>query len=144
MTADEIIEMWEEDCEIDALNLSESSRRIPLLHAKYLKLLARDKDKLRRYRAAFKALRHEKYSFLINPTQEGLNKGWEIPEKGKLLKAEVDRYLEGDPELIKNELKIDLIEDRVDVLKEIIKKINAMQFIISNMIKDRAFMHGDN
>ena len=45
---EQIIEMWEKDCKIDNTSLDETSRQTPMLHAKYLPLLAESRLQLKR------------------------------------------------------------------------------------------------
>ena len=142
MQIDEILKMWDQDCQINELDLQTSARMIPVLHAKYLKIYQAEKSLLLKYKAMYRRLRLQKYEFLINPTQEGLNNGWEIPPQGKLLKNEANMYLDGDEDLLKLELKANEQEEKVEAIKDIIKSIRERNFIIRNIIEDRKWMEG--
>lgn len=142
MNIEEIESHWNKDSQINETDLSSAAREIPLLHAKYYPIYMKQKMLLHKMRAEYKSLKLQKYEFLINPDEEGLEKGWEIPAQGRLLKNEVNTYLEGDKDLIKAELKIGVQEEKVNFLKSIIDTLNSRNFIIKNMIDDRKFMAG--
>ena len=142
MQTTEILKLWEEDCKINELDLQQSAREIPELHAKYIKLYQIEKSLLIRLRIAAKRLRLQKYEFLINPTEEGMKLGWEIPPQGKLLKNEANLYLEGDKDILKLELQVNEQDEKVELLKDIIKAIRERNFIIRNIIEDRRWMEG--
>lgn len=138
----DILDAWEEDCKIDELDLQESARIIPQLHSKYLRIYTAEKSEMLRLKGAYKRLKLRKYEFLINPDEEGVKMGWEIPAQGKLLKNEVGLYLEGDKDLLSLEFKSNEQEEKVEVLKDIMRTIRERNFIIRNIIEDRKFMEG--
>jgi Recombination, repair and ssDNA binding protein UvsY len=144
MKLEEIEEIWSNDCVIDETKLSYEAGSIPRLHAKYYKIYVREKMLLHKHKMDYKNLKFEKYEFLINPTEEKMNEGWKIPASGKILKNEVNNYLEGDGLLLSLELKINIQEEKVSFLKSILDSIHTRNFIISNMIKDRSFMAGEH
>ena len=142
MNIEEIEEHWNQDSQIDETDLAKSARNIPILHAKYYPIYMKQKMLLIKMRTEYKSLKLAKYEFYINPDEEGLEKGWEIPPQGRLIKSEVNTYLEGDKDLIKAELKIGIQEEKVNFLKSIIDTLNGRNFVIKNMIDDRRFMSG--
>ena len=141
MTVEEIMESWVKDAPIDETNLSESARSIPILHTKYYPLYSKEKVKLAAMRLRLKKLKHEKEEFLNNPTEEDFARGWNYPDR-KILKGDVRPYLEGDDDILKAELKIAAQSEVVDMLQDILRQIGNRNFIITNMIKDRDFLHG--
>jgi hypothetical protein len=143
MTLEEIEDEWREDSRIDTSDLTRTLTRIPELHSKYYKVYVRSRMILNKTKAAYKRLKLEKYEFYTNPTEEGFDRGWELPAQGKILKNEVQSYLEGDNDLIEIELKIGMHEEKVSFLKSILDSIHGKNWIINNIIKDRAFMHGE-
>jgi len=143
MKIEEIEELWKVDCEINVLDLSKATSDIPKLHSKYYSLYNRERTLLIQLRIAYKKLKFDKKEFLINPTQDRIEEGWEIPSRGKILKTEVNDYIDGDDQLLKLELKIGLQDEKVEFLKDIIKTINARNFLIKNIQDDRRFMAGE-
>ena len=60
----------------------------------------------------------------------------------KLLKTDVDKYLDSDPELAKYKQKVDYIQTVVDFLDRTIKQISNRGFQIKNAIDWRKFTSG--
>lgn len=141
MTDEEIMDMWVKDAPIDETDLFGSARAIPILHTKYYPEYYYAKIKLARLRIALKKLKHSKEEFLINPTKEDFDRGWEFPDR-KLLKGDIRPYLEGENDVLKLELQISAQQELVEMLQDILKQISNRNFIINNMIKDRDFIHG--
>ncbi len=142
MKLEQIEEMWSEDCIINTVNLTEETIKIPKLHSKYYSILLKERMILSKYKADYKRLKLEKYEFLINPTEDKIKLGWKLPAQGKLLKNEVNQYLEADDLLIEQELKLGFQEEKVAYLKSIIDSINVRNFLIKNILEDRRFMNG--
>lgn len=142
MKIEEIESLWSEDSIITDIDLSREASKIPQLHAKYYQIYIREKMILLKYRNEYKKLKLEKHEFLINPTEDKFNDGWKLPAQGKILKNEINTYLDGDDLLLQQELKIGIQEEKVTFLKSIIDSINTRNFIIKNMIEDRRFMSG--
>lgn len=142
MKLEQIEEMWSEDCIINTVNLTEETIKIPKLHSKYYSILLKERMILSKYKADYKRLKLEKYEFLINPTEDKIKLGWKLPAQGKLLKNEVNQYLEADDLLIEHELKLGFQEEKVAYLKSIIDSINVRNFLIKNILDDRRFMNG--
>ena len=142
MKLEELERQWSEDAVISEYDLTKEALKIPQLHSKYYQLYIREKLTLLKFRTEYKKLKLEKYEFLTNPTEEGFEKGWTLPPQGKILKTELSTYMEGDTDLLNNELKLGVQEEKVYFLKSIIDSINTRNFIIKNMIEDRKFMNG--
>ena len=141
MNEQEIMDEWIKDSEIDPLKLGEAARKIPNLQAKYYAFYYESKKQLIRFKIAYKKLKHDKEEFLINPTKEDIDRGWEFPGR-KILKGDIRPYLEGEDEVLRFELKMNMQAELVEMLHEIVKQIGARNFIITNLIKDRDFLNG--
>ena len=144
MTIEEILELWKNDAPINQLDLSESTRQIPNLHAKYYEIYVHEKVHLLKLRSLWKKLKFEKQEFLINPTQDGFDRGWQFPERGKPLRNEISTFVEADNDVLKVELNVGMQEEKVELLKDILKSIHSRNFIIRNLLEDRKFMSGDS
>lgn len=143
---EQILKMWETDCKIDNSSLDETSRQTPMLHAKYLPLLAEAKMMLRRAEAEQKILLKDKWLYYNGKmTKEQIEaKGWEFdPFDGlKVLKGEMDYYYDADLDIQKSELKIQQWKIVVETLTEIVDNIKWRHQTIGNMIKWRMFEAG--
>ena len=146
MTLDQINAMWQKDCRIDALAIDEASRQTPELHAKYLQILSEFKLKLKQ--AEFKQQELMKYKWLWyngKLSQDEIEKfGWQPdPFDGlKILKGEMEHYVEADPELVESEAKIEYLKTCIDTTKEIVENLKWRHQTIGNMIRWKQFEAG--
>lgn len=146
MTLEQINAMWQKDCRIDALAIDEASRQTPELHAKYLQILSEFKLKLKQ--AEFKQKELMKYKWLWyngKLSQDEIEKfGWQPdPFDGlKILKGEMEHYVEADPELVESEAKIEYLKTCIDTTKEIVENLKWRHQTIGNMIRWKQFEAG--
>jgi len=146
MTLEQINAMWQKDCRIDALAIDEASRQTPELHAKYLQILSEFKLKLKQ--AEFKQKELMKYKWLWyngKLSQEEIERlGW-VPDPFdglKILKGEMEHYVEADPELVESEAKIEYLKTCIDTTKEIVENLKWRHQTIGNMIRWKQFEAG--
>lgn len=143
MTFEELQDEWDTDSVIDSTKIGNESIRTPKLHAKYLRIHSREKMKLLSLQHRYKILRGEKKEFFINPTREVMQeKNWKIPERGKILKSDIESFLDIDSELLELELKIGVQQEKVEYLKSILQSINGRSFVIKNYIEERKWLQG--
>ena len=143
----EILDDWKKDCEISETHLDESSRKVPLLHSKYLEKLMNAKLFLKRSEFTQKTLLKQKWLYYNGKMdQEEIEKlEWDPdPFDGlKVLKGEMDYYYDSDPEIQKSEEKIQYWKTLTETLSEIINNLNWRHQTISNMIKWKQFQSGN-
>ena len=143
----EILDDWKIDCEISEIHLDESSRKVPLLHSKYLEKLMNAKLLLKKTEFAQKILLKQKWLYYNGKMDQGeIEKlEWDPdPFDGlKVLKGEMDYYYDSDPEIQKSEEKIQYYKTVVETLTEIINNLNWRHQTISNMIKWKQFQSGN-
>tara|TARA_B110000503_G_scaffold143576_1_gene245965 strand:+ start:1663 stop:2115 length:453 start_codon:yes stop_codon:yes gene_type:complete len=147
MTIDDIIEMWKRDAEIEEMNLDESSRLTPKLHAKYLELLTVSKLQLKRKDMQQKILLRDKWLYYtgVMEKSEMDERGWDYnPFKGarKPLKSDLGYFYDSDPDLQKSQAGIDYIQSTIETLESIMTNITWRHQTIGNMIKWRQFTSG--
>ena len=143
MTLDEIMEMWSKDCDIDRTELAEESLRIPQLHSKYYKMYPQERLRLKKLESEFKVLKLEKHEFYTQgPSQESRDRGWELPARGLILKADVPMYMEADPHLIELSLKVGYQQEKVEYLESAIKSLLNRGYAIKNAIDWHRFTNG--
>ena len=68
--------------------------------------------------------------------------GWK-PNPRKILRADLDKYIQADKDVIRISLKIDYHSARANFLEDIIKTIHSRNFIIKSMIDVLKFQHGE-
>ena len=141
----QIHDMWAEDSHIK-MQLDESSRETPKLHAKYLELLSTTKLMLKRTEFQQKVLLKEKWLYYNGKMsqEDVVEKGWDPdPFDGlKILKGEMDYYYDSDPEIQKSEEKIQYYKTVIDTLEQIISNLNWRHQTIGNIIKWKQFESG--
>lgn len=133
---EEIISSWREDCKLDDTELDTEALRIPNLHAKYLKMLAEHRVKLRALRIKQKQLSQTLYDYykgdLNNPEDLAAIKREPWPKT--VLKQDMPMYVDSDEDMVKMNSKIAMQEEIVGVCEEILKSINNRGFQIKNAI----------
>jgi hypothetical protein len=93
--------------------------------------------------AESKELKREKLEFYIDgPTQEQLDKGWKLPAKGRILKADVNNYLDSDKDIITMNLKLAYQMEKLELLESIIKTISNRGFQVRAAIDWAKFQTG--
>jgi hypothetical protein len=143
MKFEDIFANWEKDSEIDKTNLAEESLRIPKLHHKYYTIFAAERSVLRKLEAEMKKLKLEKYEFYTQgPTEETKEKGWRMPARGMILKADIPLYMDGDQDIIDLSLKIGIQQEKVEFLESAIKSLQTRGYIIKNAIDFTKFTMG--
>ena len=144
MSTDDISEMWAVDSRIDETNLMGESKKIPELHNKYYTLYYKEALKVKKLRYDYKELELAKREWFDGSmAEEDLReRGWK-PYQKKILRNDIDKYLQSDRDIINLSLKIDYHSTRANFLEDIIKTIHSRNFVIKNMIDVLKFQHGE-
>ena len=132
---DEIVESWREDSKIDDLNLDKENVRIPSLHSKYVGMMVDENKSLRtliRDRAILRRLLRSYY--LGKADTDDLEKLGRDQFYEKILKNELYEYMDTDELMIRINARISTQEEKIDVLKEIIRSINSRGYQLKNAI----------
>lgn len=143
MTLDQIMEEWRRDSQIDSTELDVESLRIPELHSKYMKIYFEERRKLKAYEFQSKDLYLKKYEYYNGKlSQEELDElGWQ-PFVKRLMKGEIDMYLDSDKDIITNNMKMANQKEKIEFCEDAIKNINQRNFQIRNAIEWRKFTQG--
>lgn len=145
MDIDNIKQMLQTDLRLKDAELDTESLRIPQLHSKYLNILHDEKLILQSLRIKRKGMLRDKWEYYTGKMDEDTlkAKGWE-PFNLKILKQDVDMYIDSDSEMNSIDCKVFLQQEKVDFLQETIKVINNMQWHIRDAIAWRKFINGVN
>ena len=143
MHLDKIKEMAEKDLPIDDTELGNESVRIPQLHNKYLVIFHDERLALRKAQADYRTLRRDKWEYYTGKmSQERLDElGWE-PFQSKILRNDLDIYMDSDQQLSDLQSKIEYQQEKVDYLEGILKGIAQRHWVIRNSIEWRKFTNG--
>jgi len=144
MSTNDISAIWAADSKIDETNLMGESKRIPELHNKYYTLYYKEALRVKKLRADYKELEFAKREWIDGSmAEEDLReRGWK-PYQRKVLRNDLDKYLQADKDIIALSLKIDYHSANANYLEDIIKTIHSRNFIIKNMIDVLKFQHGE-
>ena len=135
MKLEEIQELWNRDREIDISELATESIRIPQIHDKYLKIYVDEKIKLRKLQlnlVKISKMKSDYYSGRMS--QEELDRLEWQPFLVKVLKGEVNSYVESDDDIIKLKETIALMEEKINYIDSVIRMINNRGFQIKSAI----------
>ena len=143
MNFEEIQKLWTSDCNIDETELAQESVKIPQLHNKYLILYSNEKLRLKTQRFEHsKLVKLKKEYFGGRMSQEELEAiDWE-PFQYKLLKADVEQYVDADDNVIESKKILALQEEKVDYLEAIVKGLSTRGYLIKNAIDWKRFTEG--
>lgn len=143
MKLDDIFQEWEKDSEIDITDLGHASLQEAKLHSKYIRILANESLLLKKLEAAARELTLAKTRFYLHgPSKETVELGWVVPDIGKIIKSDLQVYMQADPDIIKSELHINVQKQKVEALDSIIKTIQRRSFQIKNAIDYMKFQNG--
>ena len=140
MNLDEIQLLWEEDSKIDEDNLHTESTRVPSLHAKYYKILNNILLMKKLEENKFKQLKRDKWQYYTGKADPEVY--IKNPFDHKVLRQDVEKYMDADEDLIRLCSKIDYFQVMLNYLDSILKTINNRTYQIKNSIEWQQFIRG--
>ena len=141
MNINELKEMCTKDTKIDITDLDGYSVSIPELANKYHQLAYLEKNLVRYLKSEYKIIRLSRwkyYSGKANPVAYE-----EEPFDLKVLKNDMDRFLDGDVQVLTIKNKVEEQEEKIKLIEDTAKVIQNASFNISNTIKWKKFLAGD-
>ena len=141
MEMEKIIEKWNDDAHIDGTELSIEQLKVPQIHNKYLKILIGERTILFKMKAKVKRLKRmllEYYSKDLNNPDDLIEIDREAWEK-KVLKSDIDTYVDSDSEMIDLLLQVSIQEEKVNYLESIIRRLDNRGWEIRNAIEWNKF-----
>ncbi len=144
MSTDDISDVWSKDCKIDETNLAGEAKRLPELHSKYYNMYYKEALKVKKLRSDYKELELLKREWLDGTmAEEDLKElGWR-PNQKRIIRQDMDKYIQADKDIINMSLKIDYHSARANFLEDIVRTIHGRNFIIKSMIDILKFQHGE-
>lgn len=143
MDIEELNSMWAIDCKIDETNLVRESSKIPELHNKYYMFYVKEGLRTKKLKSDLIELEQAKTEYYTGSMDEAelKRRGWK-PNPLKILRTDINRYIESDKDIINLSLKIAYQESLTKYLEDIVKQISNRNFIIKNMIDWSKFTAG--
>ena len=137
-----LIDLWEEDCVYDKLDLSGELFRIPQLHSKYSSQISINKMKKHEYESDFALVKKKKIDYYSGRLSKE-----ELDELGLepfrfILKQDLSVYLDADSDLIEIKKKINAAEEAANFCDRVCKELTSRTYQLQNLIKWEMFQAG--
>lgn len=143
MKLEEIFDEWSKDSEIDRTELGSESLRIAKLHVKYFRMFSEERLVLKKMDTEHKVLYKNKCEWLNGTMdQETLKELEWKPNFLKIMKSELQMYVDADQDIIKSNLRMSIQQEKVSVLESIIKSLQGRSFNIRAAIDWEKFKTG--
>ena len=140
MNLEELQNLSEKKLKINDTELDLESLKTPQLHNEFLKHLTNYKLMLSRAETEYNILKKEKWEYYTGKADASVYA--EKPFDLKILRTDIDKYLDADIDLQKAKQKVDYLETTVDFLDRTIRQISNRGFTIKNAIDWRKFTSG--
>ena len=140
MNLEELQNLADKKLKINDTELDLESLKTPQLHNEFLKHLTNYKLMLSRAQTEYNILKKEKWEYYTGKADASVYA--EKPFDLKILRTDIDKYLDADIDLQKAKQKVDYLETTVDFLDRTIRQIGNRGFTIKNAIDWRKFTSG--
>jgi hypothetical protein len=140
MDLEQLQQLVDKDLKINDTELDLESLKTPQLHNQYMKHLTKFKLMLSRSESEYNILKRNKWEYYTGKSDASVYA--EKPFDLKILRTDIDKYLEADDELQKAKQKIDYLSTTVDFLDRTVRQISNRTFTIKNAIDWRKFTSG--
>lgn len=142
MDIDVILAKIEQDSVIEKTALDHESMKTVKLHGEWLKIYSVEKRALNKLRSKLKtiALQKEKFYTGKGTAEEYKKKEFHL----KLLKSDVEKYIEADEDFIEVKEEYEDQSDKVFVIQEFIKQLGKRQYSIRDALDFIKWTHGDS
>lgn len=143
MTLEEIQAQWSKDAPVDRTDLASEASRIPQMHSKYFKIFSVERLLLRKLEQESKQLWKDLWEYYQGnfDYEELKDRGWDQINQ-RILKSDLNIYIDSNQYWIDNNLKVAYQKEKVDFLEAIIKSLNNRGFNINAAIQWEKFKVG--
>jgi len=143
MTLEEIQAQWSKDAPVDRTDLASEASRIPQMHSKYFKIFSVERLLLRKLEQESKQLWKDLWEYYQGnfDYEELKERGWDQINQ-RILKSDLNIYIDSNQNWIDNNLKVAYQKEKVDFLEAIIKSLNNRGFNINAAIQWEKFKVG--
>ena len=125
---------------INDTELDLESLKTPQLHNEFMKHLTKYKLMLSRAETEYNIMKKDKWEYYTGKADASVYA--EKPFDLKILRTDIDKYLDSDIDLQKQKQKVDYLSTTVDFLDRTIRQIGNRGFTIKNAIDWRKFTSG--
>ena len=140
MDLETLQEQVDKDLKINDTELDLESLKTPQLHNKYMKHYTKFKLMLTRAETDYSQVKRQKWEYYTGKADASVYA--EKPFDLKVLRTDVDKYIESDEEMIKAKQKVEYLQAVVDYLDKTLRQITNRTFTIKNAIDWRKLTSG--
>lgn len=143
MNISELSEMWSKDSVIDRSDLADAAISVPKLHSKYYNFFMGERLTLKRLEGEYKQMYRVKFEYY-----NGILSAEELKEHGlqpfslKILKADLQIYLESDKDLQQLSVRMAIQKEKIEFLESVIKSLANRGYLIKSAIDFIKFSNG--
>lgn len=144
VTIDELMEEWSKDAPVDETEPSRSIAKIPVLHAKYLRILTHHNLVVKKLTADFNKLKNIKWQYYsgdLNNPEDLEQYGYE-PWSRKTLRQDVPILIDGDKELNNILMKKIVHQEVVDFCTSVLKELHSRTFQLKTFCEWERYVSG--
>lgn len=123
-------------------DIPKEAKRIPIIHGKLLSFKTTESLSLKSLQLELTKVAKERWLFYTGKATPEVYKNEEFDLK--VMRSDVDRFLEADDKLSEIRSKIAVQEAKVDLITEAIRGINSRQFLLKNIIDYNKLISGIN
>lgn len=140
MKLDDIVAQIEGDSIIDHAQLDHESLKIPQLHGKYYKIFIEELRVLKMYDKDYNSIKKDRVEYYLGKSGDEIYKVEPLDQK--IIKQDLDLYLDADDKLATLRAKRDMQKAKVEMVESFIKSLNNRGFQIKNAIDFLKFKNG--
>jgi len=143
MNIDQIFALWNEDSEINVLDVGQEALNIPKLHNKYIQIYTKEKLLLLKLEKEYAKLHKNLYEYYSGTLDDITRKELElVPNPRIVLKSDIPMYMESDDKIIDISLRIGVQKEKLQLLDSILRNIGNRGFQIKSYIDYQKFING--
>jgi|TARA_B100000212_G_scaffold269258_1_gene208622 hypothetical protein len=140
MTLEELQDLVDKKTKINDTELDLEALKTPQLHNEFMKLYNKFKLMLTKSQAELSTIKLHKWEYYTGKADPAVYQ--QKPFNLKILKQDVDKYIEADEDYQKIKQKVDYLNTIVDFLDKTIRQITNRGFLIKDAIEWRKFTSG--
>lgn len=141
---DVLMDEWSNDSKMDDTELVKELARVPTLHAKYLRILSHHNLLAKKYTSDYnkmKKLKFEYYNGDLNNPEDLKEHGFD-PMLKKILRQDINMYLESDTDLNNLLIKKMIHQEIVDFCTSVLRELSNRTFQLNSAVKWQIFAGG--
>lgn len=143
MTLEELFVLWDTDSRVDNTELGNELTRGPQLHQRWYVHFSRERILLRKMESDLRRLRLRKTEFFLHGHDEETRAlEWRLPPQGRVLKGDVQNYVDTDPDVVEAALEVGIQQEKVQFLESVLKTLKDRTFALNGAVRWAQFTAG--